>query len=300
MAVTAAGTAPRSSLPIGDWPRSVFFALIGLIALAAPTFITLAQQHWTTEEGVHGPIILATGLWLIWRERGWIGAEARPLSGWLWAVPMLALGLVWVFARVFGVQSVETASLYLILVLAATVYLGPAVIRKLWFPIVYMAFLIVPPGSLLVDLTQPLKIWLSSTAADLLYFFGYPVAHTGAIIQVGQYQLLVADACAGLMSLFSLTAIGMFYVHLSWNSNIKRAVILMLAIVPIAVLANLVRVIALILLTYHAGSSVAQGIMHDTAGMITFAFALIGMFAADRILGLFFREKPNTEAAETL
>ena len=279
----------RAGLPqFGNWPKSAFFTIIGLLAMAIPTIISMGSNYWSTEDGVHGPIIFATGLWLIWREREWLLAEARPMRGWLWAIPLFLLGLLWVFARTFGVESVESASLYLIFVLAGIVYFGPRAMRRMWFPVLYMAFLIVPPGSLIVELTQPMKIYISSAAVEVLYFFGYPVAHTGAVIQVGQYQLLVATACAGLMSLFSLTAIGMLYVHLSWNSNIKRAVILLLAIVPIAVFANFMRVITLVLLTYHAGSAVAQGIMHDMAGLITFSISLLAMFAVDKFLSIFF------------
>ncbi len=292
MALLAQGL-PRWELAVGKgWSASALLAIFGLLAMVLPTVVTMGSQYWSTEEGVHGPIILATGLWLIWRERAWLAAEARPVRGGLWTLPLAALGLAWIFSRVFGVQSVETASLYLFLLLLGVVYLGPRAMRRLWFPVVYLAFLIVPPGSLIIDLTQPLKIWISRTAVDLLHIVDYPVAHTGAIIQVGQYQLLVATACAGLMSIFSLTAIGMLYVHLNWNSNLRRAALLMLAIVPLAVFANLVRVILLVLLTYHAGSNVAQGIMHDAAGLITFAVALGGMFFADALLGLFMRERP--------
>lgn len=270
---------------------SLWVALLGIAAMLAPTIVTMAREHWTTEEGVHGPIILATGLWLIWRERAVIAAKARPLTSWLWFQPLVLCGALWVFARIFGVQSVETGSLYLFLLLTGLGYWGPAVMKKLWFPAVYLAFLIIPPGSLIVDLTQPLKIWISMTATEFLHFFGYPVAHTGAIIQVGQYQLLVATACAGLMSIISLTAIGLLYVHLNWNSNLRRAAILMLAILPIAVFANLVRVVLLILLTYYSGSSVAQGFMHEAAGLITFAVSLGGMFAADSLLSLVMRDR---------
>lgn len=283
---------PRWELPAGMvWSKSAIFALVGLLAMVVPTVVTMARQYWTTEEGVHGPIILATGLWLIWRERAWLAAEARPVQALWWILPLSGLGAIWIFSRIFGVQSLETASLYLFLLMLGLAYLGPRAMRRLWFPLVYLAFLIVPPGSLIVDLTQPLKIWISRSAVEVLHLFDYPVAHTGAIIQVGQYQLLVATACAGLMSIFSLTAIGLLYVHLNWNSNLRRAAILVVAIVPLAVFANFVRVILLVLLTYHAGSKVAQGIMHDAAGLITFAVALGGMFAADALLSLFMRER---------
>lgn len=284
MALTAAGGWPGDRPMIAAWPKSAFLAAIGLLAMAAPTFAAIGSQYWTTEDGVHGPIILATGIWLIWREREFIVQKAAPLSGWLWVLPFLALSLVWLFAHVFSMLSVESASLYLIMVLAGVVYLGFGVMRRLWFPILYLGFVIRPPGSVVDELTQPLKIWISGAAVDLLDLMGYPVAHTGAIIQVAQYQLLVADACAGLASLFSLTAIGLLYVHLSWGPNLKRAAVLILAIIPLAIVANLIRVIVLALLTYHAGSKIAQGVMHDMAGIITFAAALAGMLAVDAVM----------------
>lgn len=258
-------------------------ALAGLLAMTIPTFVSIARDHWASEYGVHGPIILATGAWLVWRERDMVATSRVELGSALWAIPIVLLSLVWLFSRTFAILSVESFSLYLILVTAATFYLGPAVVRKLWFPLLYLAFLIVPPGSIIDELTQPLKMWISAAAVNVLHAVGYPVANTGAIIQVGQYQLLVADACAGLMSLLSLTAIGLFYNYLSSGNDPKRAAVLLAAIVPMAIFANLIRVVVLVLLTYYAGSQVAQGFMHDMAGLFTFSVALAGMFIADSV-----------------
>jgi hypothetical protein len=143
------------------WP-----SLIGILALLIPTLISLAGQHWSTEGGGHGPIILATGLWLLWRERGRIVAEASPRRFWPLCVLMLPLLVLYAFGRTFNVLSVETASLYLLLFLLALVYWGPALVRQLWFPIFYLGFLISPPGSLVAEFTQPLKIWISGAAAE--------------------------------------------------------------------------------------------------------------------------------------
>ncbi|WP_299309989.1 exosortase V [uncultured Croceicoccus sp.] len=268
------------------------FASIGLLAFAVPTFIRVAKEHWTTESGVHGPIILATGLWLIWREREWITAHRIVHDGWLWILPFLTLSSLWLLARMFQIVSVESAALYLLLVGSGWLYFGAAVVKRLWFPILYLAFMVVLPASVVDQVTQPLKLWISFAAASLLDLTGYPVASTGAIIQIGQYQLLVEDACAGLMSLFSLSAIGLFYVYLVAGNDSRRAVILMAAILPMAVLSNLVRVIVLALLTYHAGSKAAQGFMHDMAGLLTFSVSLAGMFAADAVVARTVLSKP--------
>jgi exosortase len=152
-----------------------------------------------------------------------------------------------------------------------------------------LAFLIVPPGSIVTELTQPLKIWISLAAVELLYFLDYPVAHSGAIIHIAQYDLLVETACAGLGSLLSLTAISLLYIHLRWDAGVVRSALLMAAVVPIAIFANFVRVLVLVLLTYYGGDQLAQGFAHDFAGLLLFVVAMLGMFAVDKLLSLTMR-----------
>ena len=101
---------------------------------------------------------------------------------------------------------------------------------------------------------------------------------------VGPYQLLVEDACAGLNSLISLTAISLFYIYILHNASWRYALFLMLWIVPVALLANLVRVMILVLITYHFGNAAAQGFLHSTAGLVMFATALLGIFLVDGLM----------------
>jgi exosortase len=258
--------------------------LLGLALLIATTMVETAREHWSREDGAHGPIILATAIWLLWRERGWIRAHRQPVRGGLWAAPLFLLLPLHAFAIAYGVLSLATASLYLILVMLAFGYWGPAALRKLWFPILYFAFLIVPPGSLVVEATLPLKLWISGAAADLLYQLGYPVAQSGAAIYIAQYELLVETACAGLGSLLTLTALGLLYVHLRWQSGVGRAFVLMALVIPVAIMANFVRVVALVLLTYHVGNDFAQGFAHEAAGMFMFLVAMLCMFGLDFVI----------------
>jgi exosortase len=283
--IVATGFGPRPQglkmQAMRHWPL-----LLGIAALALPTLLSLARQHWSTEGGGHGPIILATGLWLLWRERGRIAAEAAPLPFWPIGVLTVPLLILYLFGRTFNVLSVESGSLYALLVLLALLYWGPALVRRLWFPIFYLAFLISPPGSLLAEFTQPLKIWISGMAADTLYAFGYPVGQSGATIQIAQYELIVEQACAGLNSLITLVAIGLFYVHLNRSAGLLHSALLVAAIIPIAILANFLRVVGLALLTYHMGDGVAQGFSHDLAGVTTFILAMAGLFAVDSAIAL--------------
>lgn len=258
----------------------------GIAVLVLPTLLSLAKVYWSTSNGAHGPILLVSGLWLLLRERADIGIAPGSISIiWLASLlpPLLAL---YAFGRAFGVLSMESAALYAVLVLLGFYYWGPAQMRRLWFAIAYLAFLVRPPAGIVAELTQPLKIWISSAAVSLLHAFDYPIARAGVRIQIAQYELLVQQACAGLGTIISLFAICLLYVHLVRRNDPTRNLLLLLGVVPVAIGANFLRVLGLILLTYHGGEAAAQGFAHDAAGMLTFIIALIGMAALDHSLRL--------------
>jgi len=177
----------------------------------------------------------------------------------------------------------EGVALYFSLVVVFYAYCGVAVMRLMWFPTFYFIFLFPPPDSLLATLTQPLKIEISRWAVTLLDACGMTIARKGVIIQVDQYDILVAAACAGLNSIISLSAIGLFYIYVRHNANWRYALLLMIAILPVAILANFVRVLLLILITDFMGDAWAQGFLHGFAGMVMFAVALLSIFGIDRL-----------------
>ncbi|MFA7439353.1 MAG: exosortase V [Sphingomonadaceae bacterium] len=257
---------------------------LGLLALCIPTLYAMATESWTREEGVHGPLVLATAIWLVWRNLDEIMAEARPGHPAVTA-PVLLLGVaVYIFGRAFDFLMIEVAALLLILLAIAYAFVGHRVLMKMWFPIIYMGFLIPLPGWLLDSMTQPLKLLVSDITTDLLSWFGYPIVRTGVTLYIAQYQLLVEDACAGLNSLISLTAVGLFYIYLLHNASWRYSLILLAFVVPIAIAANIVRVIILVLITYYFGDEAAQGYLHDFAGIVTFVSALLLIFLLDGLL----------------
>jgi exosortase len=256
---------------------------LGAAAMVIPTIMMVAQVSWSTEQGAHGPVVLATGLWLIGRM--WHGVKWFTRRGSLWVTLPLLLGTlaIYVLGRVSGTPEIEGYALYFTMVVVAYAYCGVPVIRRIWFPILYLFFVFPPPDSVVAAVTQPLKLGVSAAAVWLLDLFGLPIGRTGVIITVDQYDILVAAACAGLNSVISLSAIGLFYIYIRHNANYRYAMLLVLAIVPIAIFANFIRVLLLILITYYFGDPVAQGFLHGFAGMTMFAIALLGIFALDRI-----------------
>jgi exosortase B len=258
-------------------------AVIGLALLIIPSLISLMRDSWTTEAGVHGPIVLATGVWLIARRRKEIAAIRSPgSSATMFAMIVPAL-LVYAFARAFDFLSVEIASLAVVLVAVLYGYYGAEAVKRLWFPIVYLCFMIPLPLWFIDTVTAPLKEFVSWAASGLLEMVGYPIVRQGVTLYVAQYQLLVEDACAGLNSLVSLTAISLFYIYLLHNATWRYSLMLVAWIIPLAILANVIRIIILVLLTYHFGDAAAQGFLHSTAGLVMFATALLGIFLVDGV-----------------
>jgi exosortase len=251
----------------------------------------VARYNWSTEQGGHGPIVLTTGIWLLVREY----RDARQLrqdgNAWLGFAVLALLLPIYVIAGITGILEIQVLAMYAALIVAGYMLLGWPLMRLLWFPLFYLVFALPPPDSIVAVLTQPIKIAISEWAVTLLYALGYPVGSSGVMLQIAQYELLVAAACSGLNSLISLSAICLFYAYLRHRSDPVAFTIMALAVVPVAVFSNFVRVIILILVTYYLSESAAQGFLHDFAGIVVFAAALACMLALDGIYARFASRK---------
>lgn len=260
----------------------------GFAALAIPTLLRLAQLSWSIEAGAHGPIVLATAIWLIWRESDCLRSGERQ-SLWPGAL-MLVLALpLYTIGRITSILMLESLSLYLVMLTLIFLRYGGRVLKHLWFPFFYLLFLITPPENWLFVATKPLKMALTDLSVYLLSSAGLSVGSSGSMIQVGGYQLLVATACSGLNSIIGISAISLFYVHLRHGSEPRYAFVLLSLLLPVALLTNLLRIMGLVLATQWFGSEVVEGLAHEAAGLGTFGLALMLLFSIDAALYPMFR-----------
>ena len=269
------------------WQSPWLLPLAGFVVMYGPVYWAAANGIWTTDEHGHGALILAVLLWLFWGLRHEIAAvEPKPAPLWGW--PIFAVGLlVYFVGRVIGISIFEFGSQPLIVAGVLLLLKGPRAIRLAWFPLLYFIFMIPLPGILVDAITGPLKQWILVIVVELLYQVGYPISRSGVTLTIGQYQMLVADACSGLNSMFSLSALGTLFMYIMGRKSWLHNGIMLASILPIAFVANIIRVIALVLVTYHLGDEAGQGFLHGAAGMVLMLVALAFFFALDAALGVF-------------
>ena len=276
---------PRQSVPL------LAVLLLGWLAMFGPTYFALSTSIWATDEQGHGPIILAVAAWMLYRKRDAIAAaplNPAPVAGML----LFAIGwLAYAAGRSQFIWMLEVGSQIPLLAGLILYFRGPAALRAAWFTLFFLIFMVPLPGDFVGMVTTPLKSAVSAVAATALYHLGYPVGRSGVILTVGPYQLLVADACAGLNSMFTLEALGLLYMNLMNYKSVTRNVLLAILIIPTSFIANIVRVMILVLVTYHFGDQAGQGFVHGFAGMVLFLVALMLILALDKLLGLTVKER---------
>ena len=274
------------------WP-----VLLGLAVLYVPTFYDLFSGLWATEEQVHGPIIFALAIWLLYKKWSTMmeksAGEHSVITGWI--VFAIAL-MLYIIGRALRVDIFEIGSLIWMFSAILLIKRGGSALKVVWFPLFFMLFMIPLPGTLVIMLTMPMKMAVSYVTEHILFWADYPIARNGVILQIGQYQLLVADACAGLQTLLTLEALGLFYLNVVHHTSALRNIVLAILIIPISFAANVIRVITLTLITYYFGDEAGQGFMHGFAGIVLFLSALILILGMDKLLRLIVRARSESAA----
>ncbi|TXI45810.1 MAG: exosortase B [Methylophilus sp.] len=260
--------------------------LLSILILFTPVFHDLFVTVWNTDTQSHGPIVLGIGIWFFYFKTKQILEKPQifkpvPALGW----PLILIGAtLYLVGYSQSVYIISILSLVFILCGLICILFGAKIALKYWFALFFFIFLIPWPASVIDTLTQPMKIAVSFAADHLLYALDYPIARSGVILQIGQYKLLVADACAGLNSLFTLEAIGLLYINVINHQAFWRNVLLAVLIVPVSFISNVLRVCTLALITYHMGDEAGQGFLHNFSGMVLFLTALILIIVIDSVI----------------
>jgi exosortase B len=276
-------------LNLGSISPKWTLALLGLAALYVPVYSSAWGSIWASEDLGHMPIIVVIIAWLFWSNRHLIGDDSGRSDKLIGAAATFIGLSSYFFGRIFNISSIEFFSHLPLIVGIVLILAGRRTLLVLWFPILYLLFLVPLPATVVDNITGPLKDWISFIVVEIISAAGYPIGRSGVIITIGQYQLLVADACSGLHSMISLSALGTLFVFLMNRKSKIHNVLMCFLILPIAFAANLLRVVFLILITYYLGDEVAQGFLHGFAGYVLMLSALTLLFIFDALFNRFSR-----------
>lgn len=262
--------------------------IAGLIVLYFPSLFDLLRGVWSTDQQAHGPIVLSIACWLIYRK--WPdmlhASEEKSTAPVTGSFVFIVGLLLYIIGRSQDILLFEIGSAIWLLSAILLIMRGSDALKAMWFPLFFMIFMIPLPSAVVDAVTMPMKMAVSYVAENILFWAGYPIARTGVILQIGQYKLLVADACAGLHTLFTLEALGLLYLNIIRHESLLRNVMLAILIVPISFTANVVRVMVLTLITYHYGDEAGQGFLHGFSGMVLFLTALLLIIGVDSLFQL--------------
>ena len=266
------------------------YALLTVVAVAA--FAPFAQvlggiyNIWNLKpEYSYGIMIPLLSAFLIWRQR----AELRllPFTGSWFGLALIATGLALRFVGVMTtMQTLQHYAFLLVLYGLVLTLVGPAIFRRLWMPLLILIFAVPLPALFSNALSLQLQLLSSELGVWVIRAVGISVLLEGNIIDLGSYQLEVAEACSGLRYLFPLMTLAFIVAYLFRGPLWKRLVIF-LSSIPITVLMNSLRIGFIGITVEHWGAGMAEGALHDFEGWLVFmlstAALLLTAFGLSRV-----------------
>ncbi|MGQ3686338.1 MAG: exosortase C-terminal domain/associated protein EpsI [Candidatus Loosdrechtia sp.] len=257
-----------------------------IIVLYAPVFFQLYRGQWKANDYTHAYFILPIFFWLVWRKRGILRnlhitkASGNSIAGFA----TLAIGLG-MFAFGWHYRFTFLVSLSLIPVLYGTIscLYGREILHVLTFPTLYLALIPPVPVGIIDNATLPLRFGVSIATEVILKFFHYPVGREGLLLFIGENELFMGQPCSGFRTIISLFSLMLVYVYVTRGSLLKK-LILGFSIIPLSIVSNLIRVIAICLITYYFGEDAGQGFFHGFSGILLFVITIVWLLGLEHLL----------------
>jgi exosortase len=263
---------PRAAKsPSISWVAPAWFSAL-LIAAYFPVLQHLVEQ-WSTDENVsHGFFVPAVALYLAWERRDAI-LTSKLKPAW-WGLGIMAWGALQGYVGVLGAELfLQRTSFLITLVGLLLVTGGTQLVRILAFPLLLLPFMVPIPAIVYNQITFPLQLFASQVAETVLGWVGIPVLRDGNILELASQRLSVAEACSGIRSLLSLSFLSLVYAYF-FDKRVWMRWVLLVATVPIAILANAGRVTLTGVLS-EINPELARGFFHSLEGWIIFLIALV-------------------------
>lgn len=279
--------APTQLIRLPLWWTGVFATLI--LWLYGPTLVRLVVQWWQDPNFSHGFLVPLFSIFIVWQGRARF-ARMTPQPSWT-GLLILSFAMLLLVVGQMGAELFLTRwSLLFVIAGLMVLFLGWNFFHAALFPWAFLSLMIPIPAILYNQITFPLQLLASRVAAAALSLLGVPVLREGNVITLPSMALEVAEACSGIRSLMSLITLAIIYGFVA-EKQVRIRYILVAASVPIAVIANSVRIVGTGLLVQYWNADAAQGYFHASWGWMIFIISLLMLYAFHRLIRAIWREK---------
>jgi exosortase len=265
----------RAALPVA--------VVLASFAVLYWTVVGKLILDWSTDDNYsHGFLIVPIALYFAWERRDRLQAVARKPS---------IVGLLIVLASI-GVLIVGTlgAELFLtrvsilgVLAGAIVFVLGWPSLRVLAFPLAFLILMVPLPAIIFNQIALPLQLFASRVGELVLTMLHIPVLREGNVIVLAHTTLEVAEACSGIRSLVSLITLGVVYGYFA-DSRLLVRLLIVCSTIPVAIIANGLRVAGTGVAAHYFGPAAAEGFFHTFSGWVVFIVAFVAVFGVRTLL----------------
>ncbi len=260
--------------------------LLALGVVFAPALVELSDVWSRYDYYSHGYLVPLAALWAATAQRNVLPGLPRERS--LPGGALLGLSLMlYLVGRLASIVSLQ--GLALVLSIASAVYFarGSAWVRRLGFSISYLLFMVPVPQGWITPLIAELQLFVSAAAIRIVHLLDMPVYRDGNVMHLpGGESLFVAEACSGITSILTLVPLAVFLAYFT-QPSLARRLVLVVAVVPLAMLGNLTRVVLTIYVAQEYGSELATGdLLHQWAGIATYVLGCLALLAVGRLMDL--------------
>jgi exosortase len=274
-----------------NWLPYAIIAIL-LCILYYRVAIKLVYDWYTLPDYSHGFLVPFFAAFLVWDKRKVL--STTPIKQTWAGIALVVLAIAVLILGVYGVE-LFTARFSFVMLLTGLVwtFFGWAMVRELRFPLLVLILAIPFPAIVFNQITFPLQLFASRIASEILPLLGVPVLLDGNVIQLPVMPLEVAEACSGIRSLMSLFTLAVFYGYFLERTTTRR-VILALASIPIAVTANVFRIVGTGLCVQYWDPDKALGFFHEFSGWVVFVISLGCLYLVHRVMRLISPIKAKT------
>ncbi len=275
------------------WLKWLPYASIALLlaVLYYRVAIKLVYDWYTLPDYSHGFLVPLFAAFLVWDKRKIL--STTPVKQTWSGIILVVVSIMVLILGVYGVDLFTSRMSFVMLLtgLIAT-FFGWAMVKALRFPLLVLILAIPFPTILFNQITFPLQLLASRIASDILPMLGVPTLHEGNIIELPVMKLEVAEACSGIRSLMSLFTLAVFYGYFLEKTTGRR-ILLALASIPIAVAANVARIVGTGLCVQYWDPDKALGFFHEFSGWVMFVISLSCLYLVHRAMRLISPVKAN-------